>query len=148
MRILLLSLAFIPLLLGCKDANQASDTRATAENAQAGKSTISLISVQAADEALQSGAVAVDANSDSTREKKGTVPNAVILTSSYKYELTELPQDKSKDLIFYCANTHCNASDAAAERAASNGYEKVHVMREGIQGWKDAGKPTAAYPQS
>ena len=78
----------------------------------------------------------------------GTVPDAIILTSSYKYELTQLPEDKGKDLIFYCSNTNCTASDAAAERASASGYENVHIMREGIKGWKDAGKATTPYPQS
>ena len=42
----------------------------------------------------------------------------MILTSSSKYDLSQLPEDKAKDLIFYCSNTRCTASDAAAERAA------------------------------
>ena len=106
------------------------------------------ISVEDADRAIQAGAVAVDANSERTRKKNGTVPGAVILTSSYKYDLAQLPDDKSKDLIFYCSNTNCTASDTAAERASTHGYEKVHVMREGIKGWKTAGKETAEYPRS
>lgn len=141
MRTLLLSLALSFVLLGCKDANPAAASEAaTAATPE--------ITVEDASKALQSGAVAVDANSASTREKHGTVPEAVILTSSSKYELTQLPDDKSKDLIFYCSNTHCTASDAAAERASTNGYKNVHVMREGIKGWKDAGNATAPYPQS
>ncbi len=146
MRIILLSLLLTFALMGCKDASPS----AAAEPAPADESepAMSVISVEDADKALQSGAVAVDANSDRTRKKNGTVPNAVILTSSYKYDLAQLPEDKSKDLIFYCSNTSCTASDAAAERASTNGYENVHIMREGIKGWKDAGKTTKPYPQS
>jgi rhodanese-related sulfurtransferase len=148
MRTLLFSLALTILLLGCKNASPAAATEPVAADTQAAQAVIPEISVEDADKAIQSGAVAVDANSDSTREKNGTVPGAVILTSSYKYELTQLPEDMSKDLIFYCSNTNCTASDAAAERASTNGYENVHIMREGIKGWKDAGKPTVAYPRS
>jgi rhodanese-related sulfurtransferase len=145
MRILLLSLAFMTLALGCKDASPATATEAApADKAEA----VPEISVADADKALQSGAFAVDANSESTREKNGTVPNAIILTSSYKYELAQLPEDKTKGLIFYCSNTNCTASDAAAERASTSGYENVHIMREGIKGWKDAGKATTPYPRS
>jgi len=145
MRILLLSLAFMTLALGCKDASPATATEAApADNTEA----VPEISVADADKALQSGAFAVDANSESTREKNGTVPNAIILTSSYKYELAQLPEDKTKGLIFYCSNTNCTASDAAAERASTSGYENVHIMREGIKGWKDAGKATTPYPRS
>ncbi|MBT8464603.1 MAG: rhodanese-like domain-containing protein [Myxococcales bacterium] len=146
MRTIILSLLLTFVLAGCKDTNPS----AAAEPASAEKSepAMSVISVEDADKALQSGAVAVDANSEKTRKKNGTVPDAVILTSSYKYDLAQLPEDKSKDLIFYCSNTNCTASDAAAERASTNGYENVHIMREGIKGWKDAGKATKAYPQS
>ena len=138
MRTLLLSLVLTFLLVGFKDANPASSTEASPPE----------ISVEDASKALQSGAVAVDANSASTREKHGTVPNAIMLTSSSKYELSQLPADKAKDLIFYCSSTYCTASDSAAERASANGYKNVHIMREGIKGWKGAGKATAQYPKS
>lgn len=135
MRTLLLPLVLAFLLSGCKDSNPTIlDTPE--------------ISVEAASKALQSGAVAVDANSAGTREKHGTLPDAIILTSSSKYELAQLPEDKGKDLIFYCSSTWCTASDKAAERASANGYQNVHIMREGIKGWKDAGKATAEYPKS
>jgi len=143
MRILLLSLALAVFFVGCKDASPAAATETKEAPAP-----IPEISVADADAALQSGAVAVDANSERTRKKNGTVPDAIILTSSYKYDLAQLPDDKSKDLIFYCSNTNCTASDAAAERASTSGYENVHIMREGIKGWKDAGKATDEYPRS
>ena len=143
MRTVFISLAISMLLLGCKD-----NTPAAANETQQAPVEIPEISVEDADKAIQSGAVVLDANSEGTREKYGTVPGAVILTSSYKYDLAQLPEDQSKDLIFYCSNTNCTASDTAAERASTHGYEKVHIMREGIKGWKEAGKPTAAYPKS
>ena len=148
MRTLLLSLALSVLLVGCKDPSSAAATETKQAEAKQDAVEIPEISIEDADRALKAGAVAVDANSDSTREKNGTVPGAVILTSSYKYDLSQLPEDKSANLIFYCSNTNCTASDAAAERASSNGYENVHIMREGIKGWKAAGKPTASYPRS
>jgi rhodanese-related sulfurtransferase len=135
MRTLLFPLVLAVLLVGCKGANPA-----TADTPE--------ISVEDASKALQSGAVAVDANSPGTREKHGTVPDAIMLTSSSEYELAQLPEDKSKDLIFYCSSTWCTASDKAAERASTNGYTNVHIMRGGIKGWKEAGKATAEYPKS
>jgi rhodanese-related sulfurtransferase len=147
MRALLLSLFAVLLVAACKDASQASATESSTSEAQ-DTVTIPEISVEDADKALQAGAVAVDANSDSTREKNGTVPNAILLTSSYKYDLAQLPDDKSKDLIFYCSSTSCTASDSAAHRASENGYQEVHIMRAGIKGWRAAGKPTAPYPRS
>jgi len=146
MRLIFLSLALSLLFFGCKDASPATANEEAPQEAP--KAEIPEISVQDADKAIKAGAVPVDANSEKTRKKNGTVPGAVILTSSYKYDLAQLPTDTSKDLIFYCSNTNCTASDAAAERASSNGYENVHIMREGIKGWKDAGKTTASYPSS
>ena len=142
MRTLLFSLVLTFVLVGCKDASPAAATEADQGV------TIAEISVEDTDKAIQAGAVAVDANSERTRKKNGTVPDAVILTSSQEYELAQLPEDKSKDLIFYCSSTWCTASDKAAERASTNGYKNVHIMREGIKGWKDAGKATVAYPRS
>jgi rhodanese-related sulfurtransferase len=146
MRTLLLSLLLCFVVAGCKSPAPAAAT----EPNPAAEAEVSIpeITVADADAALQSGAFAVDANSEKTRKKNGTVPDAIILTSSYKYELSQLPEDKSKDLIFYCSNTNCTASDTAAERASENGYQNVHVMREGIKGWKEAGKATVAYPRS
>ncbi len=143
MRTILLSLSLTLLLMGCKDPSPAAATETEEAEIQ-----IPEITVEDADKALQAGAVAVDANSTRTRKKKGTIPDAVILTSSYKYDLAQLPADKSKDLIFYCSNTSCTASDAAAERASAHGYEKLHIMREGIKGWREAGKPTQPFTDS
>jgi len=87
-------------------------------------------------------ATVVDANNSETREKMGVVPGALLLTSSHDYALSELPAAKDTKLVFYCGGTMCRASDSAAKRAAQAGYADVSVMRAGIKGWKDAGKPT------
>jgi rhodanese-related sulfurtransferase len=140
MRLILLSLFLTFLVVGCKDASSAAATEA--------ENPIPEISVEDADKALRSGAVALDANSNRTRKKNGTLPSAVMLTSSSKYDLAQLPTDKTKDLIFYCSSTWCTASDTAAERASAHGYENVHIMREGIKGWKSAGKATQPFTDS
>lgn len=89
----------------------------------------------------------VDANNKETRAKFGTIPGAVLLTSFNKYDPKELPASKSEKLVFFCANTQCQASHAAAERALEAGYTDVNVLPDGIMGWKQAGKPVAT-PQS
>jgi rhodanese-related sulfurtransferase len=93
-------------------------------------------------------AVVVDANNPETREKFGVVPGAVLLSDHRSYALTELPSDKAQPLVFYCGGTQCRASDAAASRAASAGYAKVSVMRDGIKGWVAAGQATTSAPKS
>lgn len=87
-------------------------------------------------------AVFLDANSDRTREDRGFVPGATLLSSSSGYDLEkELPTDKAAKLVFYCGSEYCSASDSAAERARDAGYDDVCVMRPGIKGWLAAGKP-------
>jgi len=94
-------------------------------------------------------ATVLDANGQETREKYGTIPGAVLLTNFQKYDLAkELPAAKDSKLVFYCANTQCGASHAAAEKAASAGYTDVNVLPDGIIGWKKAGQPTANAPRS
>ena len=86
-------------------------------------------------------AIPVDANGASTRGKHGTVPGAVLLSDYKGYEPSaELPSDKDKKLVFYCANTMCGAAPAAAQRAQAAGYPDVCVMKDGIMGWAKAGK--------
>lgn len=85
---------------------------------------------------------AVDANGETTRKKLGVIPGAVLLSDSETYAPSELPADKGKALVFYCANTHCGASDEAARKARFAGYTNVKVLPDGIAGWVKAGKPT------
>src|SRR5262245_42922598 len=47
----------------------------------------------------------VDANGETKRKKMGVIPGAILLTSSDSFAANELPADKSKALVFYCANT-------------------------------------------
>ena len=88
-------------------------------------------------------ATAVDANGEKTRSKEGVIPGAILLTSSSQFDpAKELPAKKDSKLVFYCANNHCGASHAAANKAIEAGYTDVAVMPEGIAGWKAAGQPT------
>jgi hypothetical protein len=47
----------------------------------------------------------LDVNPDDVLASKGVVPGAIKLSSSDKYALTELPQDKNTQLIFYSYNS-------------------------------------------
>jgi rhodanese-related sulfurtransferase len=85
-----------------------------------------------------------DANSQDFRVKNGTIPGAVLLTSSSSYDLKELPANKETSLVFYCASTMCGASESAAKRATEAGYTHVAVLPDGLMGWKRAGQKTVA----
>jgi len=85
-----------------------------------------------------------DANVASTRQNVGIIPGAQLLDSSSNYDTKKfLPPEKSSKLVFYCANPMCTASHHAADRAIDAGYSDVNVMKDGIHGWKKAGKKLA-----
>ena len=137
MRTMFLAAALLAAASACSNA----DPKGKAAAADKASSKVPLISVDDVDHQLASGGcVAVDANGTGTRKKMGVVPGAVLLTDSETFTASELPADKSKALVFYCANTRCNASHTAAERALTAGYTNVKVMGEGIAGWVAAGK--------
>jgi len=82
----------------------------------------------------------VDANGDSTRRKLGVIPGAVLLDDIDAVD--KLPPDRTRNLVFYCANPECGASHEAAEHAIVAGYTHVKVLPDGIAGWVKAGKKT------
>ena len=115
--------------------------------AHAAKKSFKIISAADLAAALESTTppAVYDANGQSTREDAGVIPGARLLSSSSKYDVAkELPADKKKPLVFYCANTMCMASHSAAKKAVKAGYADVSVMADGIYGWKKAGRPVAA----
>lgn len=80
----------------------------------------------------------IDANNDDARKNAGVVPGAILLTSYNQYAISELPKDKNTTLVFYCYNSYCQASHAAAQRAIEAGYKDARVMKAGIAGWNKA----------
>jgi rhodanese-related sulfurtransferase len=121
---------------GCSKSN-------TEKTEQHAASKLPTVTVDEVDQSLAKGdCTPVDANGEATRKKLGTLPGAVLLSDSETFNVSELPQDKSKGLVFYCANTQCGASHEAAEKAITAGYTNVKVMPEGIAGWVKAGKKT------
>ena len=131
-----LVLMAILAVAGCaQKADKPADKAAQQEE------KLTFISVDDVDVQIAKGtAQAVDANNQTTRQHEGVVPGAVLLTDSESFALTELPADKAKPLVFYCANTRCGASHHAASKAIAAGYTNVKVMPDGIAGWVKAGK--------
>lgn len=143
------AIAVITLAVGCNQRPSEPKPSEQAAKVEAAAPKIAELTVSAVADAVKSkSAVIVDANGAETREKFGVVPGAVLLSDHRNYALTELPSDKSQELVFYCGGTQCRASDTAATRAASAGYAKVSVMRDGITGWVHAGLATESAPKS
>lgn len=106
------------------------------------------VSPRQLDQEIKAGtAIAVDANGEKTRESEGCVPTSLKIRydENWKLDLSSLPKDKNKKLVFYCANTKCTAAPLAAIEAKKIGYKNLYVMGEGIQGWKKANLKTEAY---
>jgi rhodanese-related sulfurtransferase len=57
-----------------------------------------------------------------------------------------LPTDPHAELVFYCANELCTASDQAARAAKDLGFDRVSVMPAGYFGWRRAGLPVVEPP--
>ena len=96
---------------------------------------ISVQDVQKFVQAKAQNVAIVDANNDEARKDAGVVPGAILLSSYNQYAVTELPKDKNTTLVFYCSNSYCQASHAAALRAIGAGYKDARVMKAGIVGW-------------
>jgi rhodanese-related sulfurtransferase len=140
------------LAIGCHSTSSSSGDQAApvapAQPNPEAKAVPEVTVTEVASFSKDKSATIFDANGADTRKEYGVVPGAVLLASHKDYPLSVLPPAKSAKLVFYCGGTQCRASDAAAARAASAGYSDVNVMRAGIRGWKEAGMPTSAAPQS
>lgn len=120
-----------------------SNTKNTVADQKSGEEVIAELGVDELDRQLAAGAAqAVDANGDLTRKRLGTIPGAVLLSDYEAFSLSELPADKARPLVFYCANEYCGASHEAAKRARFAGHTNVKVLPAGIAGWVKAGKAT------
>jgi len=130
------SLLAIAAATGCSKPTDAG-------SAEPVPAKIATVSVDELDHMLASqDCQAVDANGDSTRRQMGVIPGAVLLTDMDS--IGNLPADKARSLVFYCANTSCSASDYAAGKAIAAGYTRVKVLPDGIAGWVKAGKKTSS----
>jgi len=54
-------------------------------------------------------------------------------------QISKLPNEKNRKLIFYCESDLCLRSYKAAEKAIKHGYTDVAVLKDGLPGWKKAG---------
>jgi rhodanese-related sulfurtransferase len=137
----LLLLAALAAAAACTKADSQDRRTPAPAPVPAKTADVPTVGVDEVDASLTKGEVQpVDANGEATRKRMGVLPGAVLLTDSDAYQVSELPADKAKPLVFYCANTACGASHHAAEKALAAGYQHVRVMPDGIAGWVNAGK--------
>jgi len=99
MRKLLLSVALATAAVsGCSKSEEA----AAGKKAEDNLASMTVDQVEAAVTAKK--AIAVDCNTDKTRQKMGIVPGAILVDDTETYPVSLLPAEKSTQLVFYCAN--------------------------------------------
>lgn len=106
---------------------------------------IKTVSAAALQQRIRDGAVTVlDVNAPGSWSK-ARVPGAVNL-DPVGFRDTDLPADRSAELVFYCSNPMCRKAPNAARRARQMGYDNVQVMSTGISGWLAADLPVESGP--
>ncbi|MBI4998587.1 MAG: PhnD/SsuA/transferrin family substrate-binding protein [Rhodocyclales bacterium] len=58
-----------------------------------------------------------------------------------EFDLSRLPADRNKEVMFSCGGPECWKSYKAAWLAARGGYKRVYWFRGGIKEWSEAGLP-------
>ncbi|HIJ89810.1 MAG: rhodanese-like domain-containing protein [Desulfobulbaceae bacterium] len=92
--------------------------------------------------------VLIDAR-PAARYHEGHIPTAISIPETVLKETGEaaLPGEAKRNnshLIFYCGGPTCGMSPNSAAMAKKMGFSNLHVMLEGIPGWKKAGKSVIA----
>jgi rhodanese-related sulfurtransferase len=58
-----------------------------------------------------------------------------------EFDMSKLPSDKSKDVMFSCGGPECWKSYKAAVLAARSGYKRIYWFRGGVKEWSELGLP-------
>lgn len=81
--------------------------------------------------------VVVDARPKRKKYDRGHIPTAISIPDSQFAKLKgQLPQDKSKVVVFYCGGFKCKLSHKSAAKAVALGYTNVKVYSAGYPAWK------------
>jgi rhodanese-related sulfurtransferase len=59
-----------------------------------------------------------------------------------EFDLSKLPADKSKAMVFYCNGSPCWRGYKAADAAIKGGYKNVNWFRDGLPAWEARSYPT------
>jgi len=72
---------------------------------------------------------------------KETYPREAKTDPADTFDVTKLPQDKDKALVFYCNGSPCWKGYKGAEAAIKSGYKQVYWFRDGLPAWTAKGFP-------
>lgn len=78
----------------------------------------------------------VDSRPRKSAYDKGHIPTAISLPDSQFDEMKDLlPENRQKQLVFYCGGYKCKLSHDSAKKAIALGYVNVKVCSEGYPAW-------------
>ncbi len=86
----------------------------------------------------EEGAVFFDVNPENIRNEVGFIPNAILLED--EDFIDALPTDQTIPIIVYGTNVADIIPSSVAVVLMEEGFEKVYVMIEGVEGWKISGR--------
>jgi len=73
---------------------------------------------------------------------KETHPKVSTIDPADKFDLSKLPEDKNKKMVFYCNGSPCWKGYKGAAAAIKAGYKEVYWFRDGMPAWEAKGYPT------
>lgn len=73
---------------------------------------------------------------------KETHPKESKVSPDDKFDLSKLPADKAKPMVFHCNGSPCWKGYKGAAAAIKAGYKNVYWFRDGMPAWEAAKLPT------
>lgn len=93
---------------------------------------------------VEEGALFIDSRPKARRFDIGHIPGAINIPDTQFEKMSHLlPQDKSRELIFYCQGPSCDLSAKSAQKAEKLGYTNIKVYEGGIPDWEARGENAA-----
>ncbi len=90
------------------------------------------------------GPLIVDSRPTKARYDIGHLPGAINLVDLlFDKQSNLLPQDKNREIIFYCQGLECELSHNSAYKAEKLGYKNIKVYAAGIPDWEAKGEPSS-----
>lgn len=93
---------------------------------------------------IEEGALFIDSRPKARRYDVGHIPGAINIPDTQFEKMSHLlPQDKARELIFYCQGPTCDLSAKSALKAEKLGYTNVKVYQGGMPDWEAHGENAA-----
>lgn len=87
------------------------------------------------------GPVIIDSRPTKPRYDIGHIPGSInIVDPLFDKQKDKLPQDKAREIIFYCQGLACELSHSSAYKAEKLGYSNIKVYAAGVPDWEAKGE--------